>query len=366
MHRTLALTAFCALAPGVHAQTILFIRGADRSGGFLEAGNDAQRTEQLADITNTSTAGGNHGWFELAQALEGAGYTLVQMAEPLEPGAPATGQTDGAPLDFASMDLSAFDVIVLGSNNAAYPAEQIDAIEGYIRAGGGVLFISDANFGSNWADAPTSDQAFLDRFGWTMQQDRGTYVLRASDGDFLEPMHPILIGVNAFDGEGVSPIVVPETDTAPGVSSTIIARAKPGQQTRNNDAFPGAGSSRAVTDRDAALAVASVDAGRIAGHYDRNTFFNLNGAGTNLNRFENRQYALNLFAWLAGPAVPPGCPADINNDGVATPADFTAWLACFNNPMNLPACEPADVNNDGSIDPADFTAWLGAFQAGCG
>ena len=61
----------------------------------------------------------------------------------------------------------------------------------------------------------------------------------------------------------------------------------------------------------------------------------------------------------------PSCPADINNDGTADPADFTAWLACFNNPMNLPACEPADVNNDGVIDPADFTAWLAAFQAGC-
>lgn len=29
--------------------TILFIRGAERSGGFLEADDDAERTEQLAD-----------------------------------------------------------------------------------------------------------------------------------------------------------------------------------------------------------------------------------------------------------------------------------------------------------------------------
>ena len=34
------------------AQTVLFIRGADRSGGFLEADDDAERTEQLADINN--------------------------------------------------------------------------------------------------------------------------------------------------------------------------------------------------------------------------------------------------------------------------------------------------------------------------
>jgi len=58
------------------------------------------------------------------------------------------------------------------------------------------------------------------------------------------------------------------------------------------------------------------------------------------------------------------CDADVNGDGKATPADFTAWLACFNN-MKMPNCDAADVNNDGSITPADFTAWLAAFNAGC-
>ena len=43
------------------APVILFVRGATRSGGFLEATSDAGRTEQLADINNTSTATGNHG-----------------------------------------------------------------------------------------------------------------------------------------------------------------------------------------------------------------------------------------------------------------------------------------------------------------
>jgi len=340
--------------------TILFVRGADRSGGFLEANNDAERTEQLADLTNQSTAGGNHGWFELAAALEAEGYTLVQMPEPLEPDAPPTGQTTGAPLGFASMDLEQFDAIVLGSNNASYPPEQADAIEVYVRSGGGVLFISDANFGSDWNDAPDSDQYFLDRFGWVMQQDQGTYILRRSDGDFLQPSHPILEGVDAFDGEGVSPVVIPETDSVPGVTSTIVVRAKPGQQTRNND-NTGAGSSRPTGDRDATLAVATVDAGRIAAHFDRNTFFNLNGAGTSIRRFDNRAYALNLFAWLTGDP----CPADVNGDGVATPADFTAWLGCFNDAGSQSYCGRADVNGDGTLDPADFTAWLAAFNTDC-
>ena len=59
------------------------------------------------------------------------------------------------------------------------------------------------------------------------------------------------------------------------------------------------------------------------------------------------------------------CPADVNNDGSASPADFTAWLACFNDPMSAPFCDRADVNIDGAVSPADFTAWLAAFQKGC-
>ena len=58
------------------------------------------------------------------------------------------------------------------------------------------------------------------------------------------------------------------------------------------------------------------------------------------------------------------CVADVNSDGLASPADFTAWLAFFQNPA-LPGAECADVNRDGLLSPADFTAWLAAFQVGC-
>ncbi|MEM1183982.1 MAG: PA14 domain-containing protein [Planctomycetota bacterium] len=295
---------------------VLFIRGADRSGGFLEAGNDFGRTEQLADITNTSTSGGNHGWFELAETLRAEGFTVDQMIEPLEPGAPGTGQTTGAPIDFDQMDLSDVEVIVFGSNNAVYTVDQINAIDQYIRNGGAALFIADANFGSDWADSSSSDQQFLDRFGWIAQQDQGTYVLRREDGDFVAPDHPILNNINAIDGEGVSPIVVPASDIF-GIATTQVVRAKPGAQTRNNDGNPG--SSRPVGPSDSTLAVASVVSGRIAGHVDRNTFFNLNGAGTNINRFDNQQYAINLFRWLAGLPVDPDTPDpidDCNDNGL--------------------------------------------------
>ena len=212
------------------------------------------------------------------------------MTETAENG---SGPSDGIAIEFQNMDLSQYDVIVFGSNNAVYSNEAIDAVENFIRGGGGALFISDANFGSDWADAPNSDQQFLDRFDLVMNQDRGTYVLRRSDGDFNAPDHPILAGVDAFDGEGVSPIVAMN-------ESDVLVPAQNG--TRDNSEPFGnnnQGPNRSVTPLDGVLTVLEPGVGRLAGHFDRNTFFNQNGAGTNINRFDNETYAINLFTWLS-------------------------------------------------------------------
>ena len=213
-----ALLAAAVVLPAI-SQTIstgpsvLFVRGADRSGGFLEANNDAERTEQLADINNFSTSGGNHGWGELATLLRDNGFDVSQITETLEPGN-TSGQSAGVAVPFDTLDLSVYDSIVLGSNNAAYSPAQVDAIETYVRGGGGVLFISDANFGSDWADASNSDQPFLDRFGLIAHQDRGTYNISRADGEFVVPDHPLFDGINQIDGEGVTPIRLADTAAA--------------------------------------------------------------------------------------------------------------------------------------------------------
>lgn len=55
-----ALLLMCQTA-ALAQSNVLFVRGADRSGGFLEADNDTGRTEHLADINNHRTFGGKHG-----------------------------------------------------------------------------------------------------------------------------------------------------------------------------------------------------------------------------------------------------------------------------------------------------------------
>ena len=349
----------------VAAQTILFVRGADRSGGFLEAGNDSSRTEHLADITNFATFRGNHGWGELASILQEEGFLLDQVAEPVESGASRNGQTNGAQLDFGNLttgkQLADYDAVVFGSNNAIYDNSQVSLIESYIREGGGALFISDANFGSDWGDAPNSDQQFLDRFGIEVLQDQGTYSLTRSAGDFDVPDHPIFENVDRFDGEGVSPFRIVDNKLSPGVDAIILANAE--GRVRNNDRL-GVGSSRQANLRDAALFAATADLGRIVGHYDRNTFFNNNGAGTNINRFDNKQFAINLFSFITNDSS--SCNADtmgdINGDGKVAFDDFLLLSSNFGNAVDDHTM--GDIDCDGLVAFADFLILSANFGRG--
>ena len=263
---------------------VLFIRGGTGTVGGLEP-NYSPKDDQAADIYYTATTTKNHNWSMFADDLRDEGYELTQMKE-----GPVS---DRSPVDLTSINIRQYALVVFGSNNATYTTAQIDTLESYIKDGGAALFISDANFGLVRQDAPNSDQLFLNRFGWTMNQDGRTYTVGANE--FKAPNHTILEGVNTFKGEGVSPITL-SNNNIPGVQSTIIAGVPNGQKVREN---PGnkKGDLRNKTDKDATLIVATVGKGRIIGHFDRNTFFNTNGAGTDITEFNNRQLGINIVNW---------------------------------------------------------------------
>jgi hypothetical protein len=330
LERRVLFAAAVAAAAAEAGPAILFVRGAVRSGGFLEGSNAATRNEQLADVDNTSTAAGNAGWGTLAATLREAGFTVDQVNEAMEAGAPGSGLIDGRAVRLENLDLSNYAAIVFGSNNARSARVTIDAVENYVRnGGGGALFISDANFGSNWRDAADSDQQFLARFGLIVNQDSasGTAALMRSGGDFAVPDHPVLNGVDAFDGEGVSPIIVPPSASSAAAAGVTIARIVGVRgQTRNNDGIDPQnqfqGSLRDVTEQDAALVLANAGRGRVATFFDRNTFFNANGVGTDITKFDNRQLALNLFGWVAD-QTPPAVAASSFEQGAPSEVRLT-------------------------------------------
>mgnify|MGYP006291312403 CR=1 FL=1 len=260
---------------------VLFIRGGPGTGGFLEGGADGQ----LSDITDTSTKPGNHGWAQLADELRALGMVPEQRIE-----GPVSNNT---PVALTASLLARYRVVVFGSNNAAYPAASVKALLDWVRAGGGALFISDANWGSDWHDASDSDQAFLDQLDLKMNQDHGTYVRDTSH--FAVPTHPVLAGVKSLDGEGVTPLTV--TSNLPGVDPLVLVPAA-GKVRRNTNT--GQGPLTDATAADGAVVLLELGQGRVAGHFDRNTFFNKGGAGTSIARLDNRRYARNMFSWLAG------------------------------------------------------------------
>ena len=369
--------------------SILFVRGADRSGGATEGSGvddpfDIRGfTEQLADIrdpagpvfSNNPTGNNNHSWFELASLLTDNGYNVEQTTESVEAEAAASGPTDGVGVTFDTgfqsatfadlnsnngvthlRTLSDFDVVVFGSNNAVYSANQIDAVDSFIRSGGGALFISDANFGSSRGDAQQSDQQFLGRFGIQVNEDRGTYQLNRGDGsesfaEFRAPDSPILAGVDDFDGEGVSPFTLPDDlSTLPAdVTAQIIAGVPEGQTVRE----PG-NNQRPATTSDASVLALEAGNGRVICHFDRNTFFNLNGAGSDINRFDNAQLALNFFEFTSLETTLLG---DVNLDGGVDFFDIAPFIALLSS--NAFQAE-ADINLDLSVDFFDiapFAAW---------
>jgi hypothetical protein len=315
----------CFSLSALAADRVLFIRGGDGTGGFLEGGSD----DHLCDIDNFNLTGGNHGWAELTSLLRGEGYVVTQIKE----GA-ATVSAD-LPVDLVSLDLTPYKLIVFGSNNATYGAAAVNKIETFVRNGGGVLFISDANFGSSWGDAPSSDQPFLDRFGLIMNQDAGTYTLERTLSDYLAAGHPILAGVNKFDGEGVSPISINSVANPAGVLRTILVKAKNQLRVPNG---VNQGTTRASGANDGSLVIAEAGSGRVVGHFDRNTFFNRGGAGTDITRFDNRIYARNLFAWLTQRDRSPRL-------------DRAGWTATSSTPAS-PAV-PVTAALDGDV----FTRW---------
>jgi hypothetical protein len=273
-------------------RSILFVRGADGTGG-LGGGTFEQRTRHLSDVADVSQAAGNTGFGELAALLRADGFAVSQRLESAQP--------------LTMQELLPHRVVVLGSNNKVYAPAEIAAFHAYVDAGGSALFASDANWGPTFGAAPASDNQFLERYGMQVWQDNAEIntVARAQAGRFVVPGHPALAGpdgaggafdVNVFEGEGVSHFAI--TAGREGWQATILVHAL-GFNVRLHTIDGSPGPARPADPIDCAMCLAQRGRARVLGYFDRNSFFNRNGAGTDLHRHDHVQLALDLFRFLA-------------------------------------------------------------------
>lgn len=186
--------------------------------------------------------------------------------------------------------LQQYDLVVFGSNNRRYSAQEAGFLRLYVERGGSVLALSDSRFGlspDRKKDLPgageQSDNDLLAQFGMEIHHDNYTIVDPAASR-FVTPTHPILSGITTFRGEGVSLI------RRLGPPAQILVRGNGLPLTNGRTA----GTDYAIT------MIATLGTGRVAATFDRNTFFNagVGSDGTDLAYAHNRRYALNLFDWL--------------------------------------------------------------------
>ena len=256
---------------GTTKPVVLFIRGA--------SGTSPLDDDHLTDIDQE----GDLGFLSWHEALTAAGFDVRQEIEPEGGGVDLSAALDGV------------DIVVLGSNNAAYDTTQVEELTEFVRNGGGVLAFSDANYGVG-DSARSSDNTFLAPFDLELNFDSGGDGPQTMTSDqFTRPDHPILDGVEGIGWYGPSAVTIVDLETR--VTPQILIPAQdpvalsegPEPETRPADA------------NDAALAVVEFGGGRVAAFYDRDTFYNDGSAvGMSLSTLGNKVFAVNLIEWLAG------------------------------------------------------------------
>jgi hypothetical protein len=102
--------------------------------------------------------------------------------------------------------------------------------------------------------------------------------------------------VGAFAGEGVSLFRI--VAGMNGYQAVPLVSAA-GLVVRLNDPSGAPGALQAAGPSDCSLFVAAQGRSRVVGHFDRNTFFNLNGAGTSLFQHDHVTLARDIFRFLA-------------------------------------------------------------------
>jgi hypothetical protein len=218
---------------------------------------------------------GNFGMSQFKQALIEVGLDPIEALD--------------ASLTLTAATLNQYKVLLLGSNNRRFTAAEQAAVASWVNAGGGVVAWSDAAFGQNGAinstEGATSDNDLTLQFGMQFLRDNGVGVFAMSQWAVNHYVNKFNMNAGmVVEAEGVSPI----RTSSP---ATIIANLPAGQTLNSLDG--------PRTPADAAMAIAKVGQGRVAGFFDRNAFWN-QGDGTWLSRVQNREFAQRLLLWASG------------------------------------------------------------------
>ena len=295
----------------------------------------AQTAAIVAASTNTADAQNEPRFTDPRDKIMATGlFTQVDIIN-------ATGIGDGVGTPSLAT-LMQYDAVIVWSNVSFVDSVEMgDVLADYVDAGGGVVVAlfanttttTNRNLAGRWQEPAGGYIAIPQGGGFTIETT-------ASLGEILVPGHPILEGVETFVNDvGIGSLgpfgAWRPTETAVTAGSEVIARYDDGKTL-----IVVAPNPRVVE-----LGFHPVSSAVNDGYWNEATDGGLIMAN-----------ALLFAAGLTGNE----CVADVNGDGVLSPADFSAWVAAFN--AGDPEC---DQNGDSVCTPADFSAWVANYNAGC-
>jgi hypothetical protein len=235
------------------------------------------------------------GFSSFAEAIRELGYTVQQAYD--------------RQVTLDERTLAEVDVLILGSNNRLFTEAEAEALERWVRSGGGLIAWSDSAMGGDHSKVGLgnpvgrdSNNSLTERFGMHFLVDTGhdysgpanktpgvgitqwerPHALNNHETDGLAEQGLVVYG------EGVSPVRI----RPPAV---MLARLQ-----NRGQIGVGKVDRPYQPERDAAVAVAEIGDGRVIGYFDRNTFFNRGGPGTDLTEVSNRAFAQRMVLWADG------------------------------------------------------------------
>ncbi|MEM6884276.1 MAG: hypothetical protein AAF571_04535 [Verrucomicrobiota bacterium] len=272
----------------LQAQNVLHLYGDVSPEGDVPSG-DKKPFHQMRFSETIFT-----GLSEFKKALEAVGLTPTEVYD--------------QDITLSAETLKDVDVLMLGSNQKTFTADEIAAVHAWVEEGGGLIAWSDSAFGGHYAEVGLDNTAGRDSDNLIMSH-YGMYLLTDSGGgNFMIQDYTEDHFINASDknggirfrGEGVSYI-----RTSP--PARILAKAQ----------VNGLGGHLRVNkvdqpfnpDTDAALSVAEIGKGRVVGLFDRNMLWNA-GGGTRITHADNREFAQRMVLWAAGIEDESRIPSD--------------------------------------------------------
>lgn len=273
----------------VNAADIAYIHGDVSAAGAVPSGSESAYDQMLLGDT------GRTGLSQFKALLESQGHNITEHYDQ---------QTSLNENFFAGLD-----VVIFGLHQKLWNASEKTSLDGWLRAGGGMLIYSDSASGGLYSVVGAQNSVgqtvtnnLISQYGMqvTVDQANGTKAFRS--GPF--PSNELMVGRPELEGEGVSPIAVASGDTS--IEVLIPYSDAPDHFVSGSDALPHTQNISISDPVYAGLALKTLDQGHILVMFDRQPMWN-DGPGSSINKRDNREILRRLLNFLALPAatLPP-------------------------------------------------------------